>query len=179
MKATETRTDSLDPYGVHARSDPAERVGYLRLFYRDWRPTRFGRLVNAASAWLAGIGLTPPILLELQVRGRSSGVLRSSVLVPAPYEGKRYLVSMLGERSDWVRNVRAARGEAFIKRGASKRVHLTEIPPEKRAPILAVYCRVATSGRHHFPVSDDAPVSAFEAIARQYPVFRIDPASDA
>jgi hypothetical protein len=82
---------------------------------------------------------------------------------------------MLGEGSEWVRNVRAAGGEAFIKRGQSRPVMLTEIPPEERAPILKTWCQVATSGRHHLPVTHDAPVSAFEAIAGDYPVFRIDP----
>lgn len=27
-----------------ARRDPAERQGYLRFFYRGWRPTRLGRM---------------------------------------------------------------------------------------------------------------------------------------
>jgi hypothetical protein len=53
--------------------DPAERSGYLRLFYRDWRPTRLGRLVNGAWARLSGLGLTPRVLLALQVRGWRSG----------------------------------------------------------------------------------------------------------
>jgi hypothetical protein len=44
--------------------DPAERSGYLRLFYRDRRPTRLGRLVNVVWA-LSGLGLTPRILLTL------------------------------------------------------------------------------------------------------------------
>jgi hypothetical protein len=157
--------------------DPAERSGYLRLFYRDWRPTRLGKIVNGAWAWLSGLGLMPRILLTLQVKGRSSGRLRTNVLVVARHQGERYLVSMLGDGSEWVRNVRAAGGEAFIKRGRSRPVMLTEIPPEERAPILKAYCQVATSGRHHFPVPHDAPVSAFEAIAGDYPVFRIDPAA--
>ncbi|MGB7220789.1 MAG: hypothetical protein WBD07_18460 [Vicinamibacterales bacterium] len=54
---------------------------------------------------------------------------------------------------------------------------LTEIPPEKRAPILKAYTQVATSGRHHFPVAHTAPLSEFEGIAADYPVFRIDPAN--
>jgi hypothetical protein len=45
---------------------------------------------------------------------------------------------------------------------------------EERAPILREYVRVATSGRKHFPVSVDAPTSAFQAIADRYPVYRID-----
>lgn len=156
--------------------DPAERSGYLRLFYRDWRPTHLGRLVNRAWAWLSGLGLTPRILLTLQVKGRGSGRLRATVLVVARHDGQRYLVSMLGEGSDWVRNVRAAGGEAFVKRGPSRPVKLTEVPVSERGPILKTYCHVATSGRHHFPVPHNAPVSEFDAVAERYPVFRIGPA---
>lgn len=156
------------------RTDPAERMSSLRVFYRGWRPTRLGKLVNRFWAWLSGLGLTPEILVTLQVKGRTSGQLRSNVLVPATFEGHRYLVSMLGDGSEWVRNVRAAGGEAFIKHGRVRPVMLTEIPPETRAPILKAYCQVATSGRHHFPVTETAPLSEFEAIAAYYPVFRID-----
>jgi deazaflavin-dependent oxidoreductase (nitroreductase family) len=156
--------------------DPSEQSRYLRLFYRDWRPTRLGRLVNRAWASLSGLGLTPRVLLTLQVKGRGSGRLRTTVLVVATHDGQRYLVSMLGEGSDWVRNVRAAGGEAFVKRGPSRPVKLTEVPVSERGPILQTYCHVATSGRHHFPVPHNAPVSEFDAVASRYPVFRIDPA---
>jgi F420H(2)-dependent quinone reductase len=156
--------------------DPAERSGYLHLFYRDWRPTRLGRIVSRALAWVSGFGLTPPILLTLQVKGRSSSRLHTTVLVVATHQGQRYLVSMLGNSSEWVQNVRAAHGEAFIKRGRSRPIMLTEIPATERAPILTAWCQVATSGRQHLPISHDAQVSAFEAIAGDYPVFRIDPA---
>jgi hypothetical protein len=156
------------------REDPAERSGYLRFFYRGWRPTRLGKIVSGAWAWASGIGLTPRILLTLQVKDRSSGRLHATVLVVASHQGQRYLVSMLGDDSEWVRNIRAAGGEAFIKRGRSRQVELTEIPARERAPILKAWCQVATSGRQHLPVSPDAPISAFEAIARDYPVFRID-----
>jgi hypothetical protein len=157
------------------RKDAAERSGYLRLFYRNWHPTRLGRIVTGAWAWVSGLGLTPRVLLTLQVKDRSSGRLRQTVLIVATHQGQRYLVSMLGDGSEWVRNVRAAGGEPFIKRGRSRKVSLTEIPPEERAPILKAWCQVATSGRQHLPLSHDAPLSAFEAIARDYPIFRIDP----
>jgi len=97
------------------------------------------------------------------------------VLVSASYNGQRYLVSMLGDGSEWVQNVRAAEGQAFIKRGRSRPVVLTEIPISERAPILKAWCKVATSGRRHLPVAHDAPVTAFAKIAANYPVFRIDP----
>jgi hypothetical protein len=149
--------------------------GSVRVFYSGDRPTWLGKVVSRFTAWLTALGLSPSVLATLQVKGRTSGRLRSNVLVVATYNGQRYLVSMLGEGSEWVRNVRAADGKAFIKRGQPHPVMLTEIPAEERAPVLKAYCQVATSGRHHFPVAHSAPVSAFEAIAADYPVFRIDP----
>ena len=160
-----------------SRQDPAELNGYLRYFYRNWRPTRLGGLWSAAYAWVVGLGLAPEILLTLQVRNRNDGRLSSTVLVCARYQGGRYLVSMLGDGSQWVQDVRAARGMASIKRGRSRPVKLTEIPPQERAPILKAWCQVATSGRRHLPVAFDAPISAFEAIAADYPVFRVDDAT--
>jgi hypothetical protein len=126
-------------------------------------------------AWVSGLGLLPRILLTLQTKDRS-GRICATILVVATYQGQRYLVSMLGEGSEWVKNVRAAGGIAAIKRGRSQPVQLTEIPRDERASILKAWSQVATSGRHHLPVSHDAPISAFEAIAGDYPVFRIDPA---
>ena len=153
--------------------DPAER-GYLRYFYRNWRPTRLGRIWNGALAWLYGLGLTSQVLITLQVKGRNSGRVSSTILVGATYQGNRYVVSMLGENSEWVKNVRAAGGMAFIKRGRLRPVMLKEIPRENRAPILKAWSQVATSGRQHLPVPHEAPISAFELVAANYPVFRID-----
>jgi hypothetical protein len=156
-----------------SRQDPAELSGYLRFFYRDWRPTRLGRIWSAVFAWATGLGLSPQILLTLQVRDRNSGRLSSTVLVGASHQGKRYVVSMLGDGSEWVQNTRAAGGMAFIKRGRSRPVRLTEIPPRERAPILKAWSQVATSGRRHLPVAHDAPVTAFEAMRRTTPSFRL------
>jgi len=123
---------------------------------------------------MAGLGLLPDLLLTLRTKDRLTGRLQAHVLAPATYEGHRYLVSMLGEGSNWVQNVRAMNGAAYIQRVVIRPVLLTEIPAVQRAPILKAWCQIATSGRRHLPVPYDAPVSAFEAIARDYPVFRID-----
>jgi deazaflavin-dependent oxidoreductase (nitroreductase family) len=155
-------------------SDPAER-GALRLFYRNWRPTRLGRWTNRFWGWWSGLGLPPTFQAALEVRGRTSGRRRSAPVVIATVEGERYLVSMLGPESDWVRNVEAAQGDAVIRQGRRCRVHLVAVPTEQRAPILREYVRIALSGRQHFPVPVGAPLSNFEAIAGRYPVYRIDP----
>jgi deazaflavin-dependent oxidoreductase (nitroreductase family) len=155
--------------------DPAERSAFMRLFYRDWRPTRLGRWVNRFWCWWSGLGLPPRYMAALEVRGRTSGRRRSNPVVIATVEGKRYLVSMLGPRSDWVKNVEAAQGDAVIRQGRRRRVHLVLVSLEQRAPILREYVRIASSGRQHFPLPVGPPLSAFAAIAERYPVYRIEP----
>ncbi|MGH2610924.1 MAG: nitroreductase/quinone reductase family protein [Tepidiformaceae bacterium] len=148
----------------------------MRLFYRNWRPTRLGRWVNRVQGWWSAAGLPPKIMATLEVRGRASGRRRSNPVVIVTVDARRYLVSMLGPGSDWVRNVDAADGDAIIRQGRRRRVHLVLVPPGERAPILREYVRVASSGRGHFPVGVGAPLSDFAAIAERYPVYRIDPA---
>jgi deazaflavin-dependent oxidoreductase (nitroreductase family) len=157
--------------------DPAERSTFMRLFYRDWRPTRFGRWINRFWAWYSGLGLPPRLQAALEVPGRASGRRRSNPVVIATVASEHYLVSMLGPRSDWVQNIEAAHGNAVIRQGRRRRVHLVLVPPEERAPILREYVRIASSGRQHFPLPVGAPLSNFEAIAGSYPVYRIDPVS--
>ena len=156
------------------QTDPAERSGVMRLFYRDWRPTRFGRWVNRITGWYSGLGLPPSFQAVLEVRGRASGRTRSNPVVIATVEGERYLVSMLGYESDWVKNVEAAHGDAVIRHGRRHHVHLVPVEPDQRAPILREYVRIAPSGRQHFPLAVGAPLSEFAAIAGRYPVYRID-----
>ena len=146
----------------------------MLLFYRNWRPTRLGRWVNRLMCWWSGLGLPPKFQAALEVRGRSSGQRRSNPVVIATVESKHYLVSMLGPESDWVKNVEAAHGDAVIRQGRRRRVHLAPVPSEQRAPILREYVRIAPSGRQHFPLSVDAPLSEFEAIAERYPAYRLD-----
>lgn len=155
--------------------DPAER-GLLRLLYHDWRPTRLGRLVNRLTGWRSANRLAPPFLQTPEVRGRVSGKVRATPVVIATVESQRYLVSMLGERSEWVRNVEASGGMATLRHGSREPVRLVALPVDQRAPILREYVRVAESGRRHFPLAPGASLDEFAAIADRYPVFRIEPA---
>jgi deazaflavin-dependent oxidoreductase (nitroreductase family) len=170
-----TEKRRTDPMSRSTHPDPAERSAVMRLYYRDWRPTRFGRWVNRLYGWWAGAGLPPRSMASLEVPGRASGRSRANPVVLVTVEGNRYLVSMLGTRSDWVKNVEAAHGDAVIRQGRRRRVHLALVPPEQRAPALREYVRIATSGRRHFPLPVGAPLSEFAAIAERYPVYRIDP----
>ena len=157
-------------------ADPAERHPLLRFFYRGWRPTRAGLWATRFARWLTILGLTTPQTAVLEVRGRTSGRPRTTPIVVATVGNARYRVSMLGPESEWVKNVEAARGDAILRQRGRALVHLMRVPPAERPPVLKEYVRVATSGRHHFPVSADAPMAEFQAIADRYPVFRISPA---
>jgi len=161
--------------GETIHPDPAERSPLLRLFYRDWRPTLIGRWVGRFMIWWNSLGLTSAEVAVLEGRGRAPGEKSSVPMVVATVDGRQYLVSMLGPGSNWVKNVEAANGEAALRHGRRRSVHLVPVPPDERATILKEYARVATSGRKHFPVAVDAPLSEFAAIAERYPVYRIDP----
>jgi hypothetical protein len=52
-------------------------------------------------------------------------------------------------------------------------VHLEEVEPGKRAEILRRYLACAPGARSHLPVDRQAPIGEFQAIAGQFPVFRI------
>jgi hypothetical protein len=147
-----------------------------RIYYRDGRATRAG--IAFARFWtsLSRFGLTPSIIVSLETTGARSGLRRAVPMVIARYEGHDHLVAMLGERSAWVHNVRASGGQALLRHGRSRAVHLVELPDAERAPIIRAYLQVAAGARPHIPVAVDAPLEAFEAVADAYPVFRIDDA---
>jgi hypothetical protein len=144
--------------------------------YRSGRPNRLARLLNRISAiqFSAGI-LAPNHWVTLEVPGRRTGRRISFPLVIADYRGERYLVAMLGQNVNWVRNVRAAGGRAVLRHGGREAVRLDEVDPGARAPILRRYLALAPGARAHIPVDRRAPLEEFEPIAAQIPVFRITP----
>lgn len=152
-----------------SRSPSATR----RRLYAGGRPGGLARLLNRGQAALHSAGIWPKRLATLEVTGRRSGRRIALPVVIADFEGERYLVAMLGEGTDWVANVRAARGRAVLRHGKREEVHLEEVPPARRAAALRRYLQVAPGARAHFSVDQRAPLSEFEAIAPQHPVFRI------
>ena len=144
-----------------------------RLFYRAGRPNVAGRVFGDAWTRVGGLGLTPSYLVALETTGCRTGRVHSIPVVIGELDGERYIVSMLGERSPWVRNVRAAGGRAVIRHGRRREVRLVELPPGERPPVIKAYLARAVGARPHIPVDPLAPVEAFEPIAADYPVFRI------
>ncbi len=146
---------------------------YLRWLYRGGHPNRFARLQNRTTAIAFAVGILPKRAAALEIRGRRSGRVISFPVAIADVEGERYLVSMLGNNANWVRNLKAADGRAVLRHGRRESVHLEEVDPSVRAPILRRYLQVAPGARAHIPVDRRASLAEFARIAADYPVFRI------
>lgn len=141
------------------------------MFYH--RPAKFTQWMNRSFSWLAGLGLTPSDTVAVEVRGRRSGEARANVVTSVEVDGARYLVSPRGN-AEWVRNVRAAGGEAVIRHRGRKRVRLEEMPVEQRPPIIKAYLgKTWRATQQHIEVDRNAPVEEFARIADRHPIFRI------
>lgn len=147
---------------------------FRRWMYRGQRPNWLARLLLRVDTALGASGVGSNYgLVTLEVTGRTSGRTISLPVAIAVVDGQRYLVSMLGENVQWVKNVRAAGGRAVIHSRDREEVHLEDVPVDQRAPILKAYLRRAPGARSHMPVDLNAPLADFEKIADAYPVFRL------
>jgi hypothetical protein len=146
----------------------------LRAMYAGGRANATARRFARVWAAVLGAGLLSRRWVTLEVVGRRTGRLTRFPLGMADWQGDWYLVPMLGENCNWVRNVRAAGGQATLRHGRARACRLVEVPVEQRAPILKRYLQKVPGARPHLPVDRRAPLAEFEAIAAQYPAFRVE-----
>lgn len=146
-----------------------------RWLYRGDRPHVIAQFLNRLDVLFVSLSLSHPAMATLEVIGRKSGQIVSLPVAVAVVDGQRYLVSMLGANAQWVLNMRAANGQAALVSRKREAVQLDEIPVEQRAPIIKAYLKIAFGARPHIPVSPDAPLTEFEKIAADFPVFRVTP----
>ena len=148
-------------------------MSLARWFYRGGRPNWVARILDRGSAVVYALGVAPDYMVTLEVRGRRSGRIVRLPLVMVVVDSERYLVSMLGEDVNWVRNVKAAGGKVTLLHGRREEVRLEEVAPEYRAPVLKDYLKRAPGARAHLPVHKDAPLAEFERVSLRFPVFRV------
>jgi hypothetical protein len=144
-----------------------------RWMYREGRPNMVAKILNRIWAIIHSSGIFPNWLVTLEVIGRKSGKMTSFPLALTVINGERYLVSMLGKDTNWVKNIKAANGKARLLHGISEQVILEEVNGSQAAPILKAYLQLAPGARPHLPVDKDAPISEFEKITAEYPVFKL------
>lgn len=147
----------------------------LRRMYRGGRGNAEARRYSRMWVRLIGTGLLPKRWVILEVSGRHSGQPTRFPLGMADVDGQWFLVSMLGENCNWVRNVRAAHGDILLRRRDVHRYHADEVLGVQRTAVLRRYLQKVPGGRPHIPVAPDAPPSALADVADRYPIFRVTP----
>ena len=147
---------------------------FQRWNYRGGRPSWTARASNRLSAIAFAAGVGPLHAATLEVLGRKTGRTISFPVVVADYQGGRYLVAMLGQKTKWARNLRADGHAVLLMRRKRENVSLVEDCSDDRAAILRRYLELAPGARPFFPVDRRAPLGEFERIVNDYPVFRVD-----
>lgn len=159
---------------------------FVRFFYPNGRPNRVAKLVVRSWSWIVATGFVPSRWpgtpawgsSTIVVKGRRSGKERTTIATWIEHDGERYFVSMDGQDSDWVKNVRAAGGQAQLRRGTRQPVRLEELPVDRRAPVMQTwYQRTWRSTQSRLGLDPQAGIEEFERLAPSHPVFRIVSAS--
>lgn len=154
----------------------------LRRRYRGGHGDLIARRLARLWAGVYARGLFGRRWVTLEVPGRRSGQPTRFPLGMADLGENWYVVSMLGERCNWVLNVRAAHGRVVLRNGRgngrTRSCRLVEVPVDERVPVLRRYLRTVPGGRPHIPATADDPDEALAALAGRYPVFRVEPDPD-
>lgn len=138
---------------------------------RTYRTSGFTRFGNTMAAAMIRFGIGPAGMHLLTVRGRTSGLPRTTPVSLIGHQGRRWLVAPYGEVG-WVRNLRAA-GEAGLRRaGTAERCLAREATIEEAVPVLRSYLRqFKLVVGPYFDVTPSSPDAAFAAEAPRHPVF--------
>jgi deazaflavin-dependent oxidoreductase (nitroreductase family) len=143
-------------------------------------PPRGIHLFNAIAKPLLAAGIPMGFNGLLTVRGRTSGVARTTPLAVIEVEGRRWVWSPWGE-VHWVRNVRAA-GRATIEvRRKTAEVTAIELSPTERVAffrdVLRPLAENMRGGMWFIKTFDGVDLGDPVAAATDRPVFELRPAS--
>lgn len=171
-RAPRERAEMTDIARRPNRAAMAERQEGLPMA-KTYRLSAFGRFGNLVTAGMIKAGLGPAGLHLLTVRGRATGLPRTTPVNLIVHDGHRWLVAPYGNVG-WVRNARAAR-RVELRRGRTvQQVGVREAAPGEAAPVLRSYLqRLRLVVGPYFDVSPADPDAAFAAEAPHHPVFLI------
>jgi deazaflavin-dependent oxidoreductase (nitroreductase family) len=132
------------------------------------------RVFNPVVRLLTKIGLSVKGSRVLEVRGRTSGEPRRTVVNLLTVDGVRYLVAPRGE-TQWVRNLRAA-GSGTLRVGRRTEAFTAEeLADDAKPAIIRAYLKAWAweVGRFFDGLKADSPDADIAAVAAGFPVFRI------
>ncbi len=157
---------------------------------KRYRVSAFVRINNAMTSSLLRLGVNLGSFVLLTVRGRKSGKPIETPIAIFVQEGKRYLIAPYGV-VNWVRNLRAAGGEATITRSRrTEKIHAIELEPVAAAPIFREAVRSGPPGipavlirwyrslfvLPYLDVTANASLEEFEREVLTHPVFLVQSA---
>ena len=122
-------------------------MAFKRWMYQKGRPNLLAKIQNRGWALIHAMGVLPERFVTLEVPGRKSGKPVKFPLAMLVIDQERFLVSMLGNNANWVRNVQASHGKGTLIHGAREAVVLEIVEIEKRAPILKAYLQIVPGAR--------------------------------
>jgi deazaflavin-dependent oxidoreductase (nitroreductase family) len=131
---------------------------------------------NRAVAFLTRHGVSILGSRVLAVKGRTSGIWRSTPVNLLDHQGRRYLVSARGE-GQWVRNLRVAGvGELRVGR-RTEAFRGRELSDEEKVPVLRAYLKrwKFEVGAFFDGVGPDSNDTEILAIAAKHPAFEVLP----
>jgi deazaflavin-dependent oxidoreductase (nitroreductase family) len=139
------------------------------------RPDWFtAHIFNPLVALLTRLGLSVYGSRILAVRGRKSGLWRTTPVNLLAYGGQQYLVAPRGS-TEWVRNIRAA-GTAELRLGSRREpIRVVELADAEKPDLLRHYLErwKWEAGQFFEGVGPEAPEAEIRRIAPNHPVFRI------
>ena len=159
---------------------------------KQYRVNAFVRINNAMISSLLRLGIKMWSFSLLTVRGRKSGKPIVIPLVIFVQDQKRYLIAAYGI-VNWVRNLRAAGGEATLTQGRhSEKIRAIELSKDTAALVLREALRSGPPGvpaaifrvyraRQVLPyldVTENASLEEFEREVLTHPVFLVQSASE-
>jgi deazaflavin-dependent oxidoreductase (nitroreductase family) len=140
---------------------------------KQYRLNAGQRLVNVLFTRLTERGKGAAYRHILSVPGRKTGTLHSTPVDVMTVDGTRWLVAPYGQ-VNWVRNVRAARGEVTLRRGSTvENLSATEISGTDAVPAIRSYLRLVPVTRRYWDVSTSSTDTELAADAVNHPTFRL------
>ncbi|HXQ62380.1 MAG TPA: nitroreductase/quinone reductase family protein [Acidimicrobiales bacterium] len=129
---------------------------------------------NRTVAGLTRLGVSVLGSRILRVKGRTTGIVRSTPVNLLTVGEDRYLVAPRGE-TQWVRNIRVAGGGELVLGRAAESFIAEEVADGDKVAILRAYLKRWKNevGIFFDKVGPDSPEDDLRRIAPDHPVFRI------
>lgn len=139
------------------------------------KPSGMDVYFNRVVGFLTAHGISLMGSRVLAVKGRKSGVWRTTPVNLLTVDSRRYLFAPRGQ-AEWVRNIRVAGGGELRLGSKVEPIRVTELPDAEKPPVIRAYLKRWSweVGRFVEGLTKNTSDEQILAVAPGFPVFRID-----